>query len=277
MLASLLISLREGLEASLIVGIVFGYLKKTDQMRHQVYAWAGVIAAIVVSAVVAMVIISVGAELEGRAEEIFEGTMMFLAVAVLTWMIFWMRYQAKNLKSSIEGDLESMVKAGNPRGLFAVTFFAVVREGVETAIFLGAAALATDGASTLAGSILGLGIAALIGYLLYASTVRLDIAQFFNVTSVLLLLFAAGLFAHGIHEFQEAGIFPIINEHLWNISAFISAESELGQILKALFGYNPTPSLLEVVGYWSYWGFALFFVPRLVDFRIQQTNKLVTA
>src|SRR6185503_18076052 len=128
-------------------------------MKHKAYAWAGVIAAILVSFAIAFGILAVGAEFEGTGEQLFEGTMMFLAVAVLTWMIFWMRYQARSLKSSIENELAEAAKTENPRGLFAVTFFAVVREGVETAIFLSAAALASDGTGTLIGSLVGLAVA----------------------------------------------------------------------------------------------------------------------
>src|SRR5262245_37967830 len=189
MLASLLIALREGLEAALIVGIVLSYLKKTGQSKHLRYAWAGVLAATIVSVALALVITAVGAELEGPAEPIFEGTMMLLAVGILTWMIFWMRYQSRTLKSSLEQDIKATLGAGYARGLFAVAFFAVAREGLETALFLSAAAFATDGTATIIGTLLGLGAAVLVGYLIFASTIRLNLRIFFNVTGALLLLF----------------------------------------------------------------------------------------
>ena len=187
-----------------------------NQPRYRGYAWAGVAAAVVVSAIVAVGIQWVGAELEGRAEQIFEGVMMLLAVIVLTWMIFWMRYQARTLKGELESDLQTAVKDSSPRGLFAVTFFAVAREGIETALLLAATAFTVNGLNTLLGTLLGLGIAAIIGVLLYASTLRLNMRMFFNVTSILLLLFGAGLFASSIHEFQEAGVLMTIQEHLWD-------------------------------------------------------------
>lgn len=149
--------------------------------------------AVLVSILLALVLQIAGAELEGRAEEIFEGATMFAAVAVLTWMIFWMRYQAKSLKLSLESELESALSDGQERGLFAVTFFAVVREGLETALFLSVAAFASDGMATLSGTLLGLGIAVLIGYVIYASMVRPNLRLFFNVTGVLLLFFADSL------------------------------------------------------------------------------------
>ena len=202
MLAALVIAFREGLEASLIVGIVMGYLKKTDQTHKMKYAWLGVLAAVLLSILLALGLQAIGAELEGCAEEIFEGITMLAAVAVLTWMIFWMRNQARTLKSSIETELEAATNDGQARGLFGVTFFAVVREGLETALFLSAAAFATNSSETLIGALLGLAIAAVVGYVIYASTMRLNLRLFFNVTSLLLLFFAAGLLAHGIHTYR---------------------------------------------------------------------------
>ena len=253
MLVSLLLTLLEGLEAALIVGIVFGYLRKIGQKQHGRVAWAGVLTAALLSAALAVGITAVGAELEGRAEQLFEGTTMMLAVVVLTWMIFWMRSQARQFKTSLESDVHDAVTRGTAWGLFALTFLAVFREGVETALFLGAAAFQTSGLDTLIGSIVGLSIAVLIGYLLYASTIRLNVRLFFNVTSLFLLVFAAGLFMHGVHEFQEAGLLPEVIEQVWNTSAFISAESLAGQLLRTLVGYTPTPSLVEVIAYVGYW------------------------
>src|SRR3972149_6231299 len=134
--AAALITFREGLEAALIVGIVIGYLVKIGQGSRVKVAWAGVAAAAVLSALIAFGINAVGAELEGRAEQIFEGITMFLAVSVLTWMIFWMRYQSRTLKSALERDIQQAISSGHGRGLMAVTFLAVFREGVETALFL---------------------------------------------------------------------------------------------------------------------------------------------
>jgi len=269
--AALLISLREGLEASLIIGIVFGYLRKTGQMHYQRYAWAGVIAAVLVSVLTAVGIQLIGAELEGQAEQLFEGVMMLLAVSVLTWMIFWMRYQSRALKGSIESELAT--KSSNPRGLFAVTFFAVVREGIETALLLSATAFIANGAETVIGTLIGLGIAAIIGVLLYASVVRLNVRMFFNVTSIMLLLFGAGLFVNSLHEFQEAGVLLTLRAHMWDTSAILSEDSPIGLILKTLFGYHSSPSLVEVIGYIGYWVFVLLGVPWLVERRLKTTNS----
>ena len=255
--AATLITFREGLEAALIVGIVIGYLVKIGQGRRVRTAWAGVGTAVALSALLAFGISAVGAELQGRAEQIFEGVTMFLAVGVLTWMIFWMRFQARFLKVSLEKEVQTAATSGQTLALFGVAFVAVFREGVETALFLSASAFAADGAGTLIGALLGLAIAATLGWLIYASTVRLNVRLFFNVTSVLLLFFAAGLLAHGVHEFQEASLLPMTVEHVWNINHILDEKSALGEIMKALFGYNGNPSLLEVISYAAYWVVAL--------------------
>ena len=253
MLAAGLITFREGLEAALIVGIVLGYLKKIGRLDRQRYVWGGVIAAIVASLGVALGLQAIGAQFTGRAEEIFEGATMFFAVGGLTWMIFWMRYQGRYIKVALERDVQVAVTAGQNWALFALAFVAAFREGVETALFLSAAALASAAANTLWGGLLGLGVALLVGYLIFTTTVRLDVKRFFDATSVLLLLFAAGLLAHGVHEFQEAGLIPVIVEHVWDINHILNENSTLGSILKAMLGYNGNPSLLEVSSYLGYW------------------------
>ncbi len=269
MAAAALIALREGLEAALIVGIVLVYLRRIGYLEGRKSVWLGVIAAVFASLGVAVVIQLVGMNLEGRAEEIFEGATMFLAVGVLTWMIFWMRYQARFIKASLERNVQDAVKTGTKWGLILVAFIAVFREGVETALFLSAAAFASDGRGTLIGAALGLAAAILIGYLIYASTAQLNIRLFFNITSVLLLLFAAGLLAHGIHEFQEAGLIPTVNKHVWDTNYLLDENSNIGQMLKAVFGYNGNPSLEEVVGYFGYW----FVV--LVGLRLWMESRFV--
>ena len=253
MAAAALIALREGLEAALIVGIVLGYLRRIGYLEGRRSVWVGVFAAVLASVGLAILIQLVGMELEGRAEKIFEGATMFLAVGVLTWMIFWMRYQARLIKPSLEQNVQDAVVTGTKWGLIFVAFAAVFREGVEMALFLSAAAFASDGQGTLIGAGLGLAAALLIGILIYASTAQLNIRLFFNITSVLLLLFAAGLLAHGIHEFQEAGLIPTVNEQVWDTNNVLDENSSLGRMLKAVFGYNGNPSLEEVVAYFGYW------------------------
>ena len=253
MLSALLITLREGLEAALIVGIVMSYLVKIGQRDRISFAWAGVIAAALLSAVLAIAMRAVGAGLEEPYEQMFEGTTMLLAVAVLTWMIFWMRYQARFMKVELERKIQTVVTQGQNWGLFALAFLAVFREGVETALFLAANAFAADALGTLFGALIGLAIAAGAGVVIYATSVRLNVKLFFDVTSLFLLLFAAGLLAHGVAEYQEIGWLPIMTSTAWDTTQLLDAKSLLGSILRSLVGYNDKPSLLEVATYIAYW------------------------
>lgn len=270
MLAATLIAFREGLEAALVVGIVVGYLVRIGQTRYIKIAWAGVGAAVALSFVIAFGIQAIGGELKEPWEQIFEGTTMFIAVGVLTWMIFWMRSQARFLKSALEKEVFSAATSGQALALFSVAFIAVFREGVETALILSASAFVADQLGTLVGTVLGLGLAAIAGWLIYISTVRLNLRLFFNVTSVLLLFFAAGLLASGVHEFQEVNLLPATIEHVWNLNVIISDTSTLGAVMKALFGYNGSPSLLEVISYLVYWVIAFVGVRWFVERRAAQ-------
>ena len=253
MLSALLIALREGLEAALIIGIVLGYLRQIGRGDRALYAWAGVAVAVLFSVTFALGMRFIGAELQTPYEQIFEGTTLFLAVAILTWMIFWMRYQGKFMKSDIERKIQSVVTSGETWGMFGLAFFSVFREGLETALFLAANAFAADGMGTLIGALLGLAIAVAAGVLIYNYAVHLDITLFFNVTSILLVVFAAGLVARGVAEYQEIGWLPILTSTAWDTSAWLTIDSALGSILQALVGYNDKPSVLQVISYIGYW------------------------
>ncbi len=263
-----LLTTREGLEASLIVSIVLAYLAKTDNRRHFNTIWLGTAAAVGVSIVTgAALFFTVGA-LEGRAEQIFEGVAMLSAVAVLTWMIFWMRKQAVNIKRELEAKIEGAIAAGSAVGLASVVFFAVLREGWETALFLFAISESSTPWVTAIGAVIGLAIAITLGVALYMGSRRLNLRQFFTVTGVLLIVFAAGLLAHGIHEFQEAGVLPMTIEHVWDTNGVVSENSTVGEFLMTLFGYNGDPSLLEVVAWVAYASAALaFFLGPLLSWR----------
>ena len=253
MLSALLIALREGLEAALIVGVVLGYLKRVERNDRTPYAWAGVAIAVALSALIAMAMRVIGAELETPFEQMFEGTTMLFAVIVLTWMVFWMRYQARFLKTDLERQVESAVARGANWGLFALTFLAVFREGLETALFLAANAFAADAYGTVVGTLIGLTLAVVGGILIYVYAVRLNVKTFFDVTSLFLVVFAAGLLAHGVAEFQEIGWLPIMTGTAWNTAWLLNNDSVLGSILRSLVGYNDKPSFLEVTTYVAYW------------------------
>jgi len=253
MLASLLLTFREGLEAALIVGIILGYLAQIGHQDRRRWVWAAVGIATVLSIGVAVALEIIGAEFEGTAEYVFEGIAMLTAVVVLTWMIFWMRNHAHLIAHELKDDLHDAINKQHNWALFGVAFLAVFREGIETALFLTAARLASDGVSTIIGGSVGLALAVIAGWAIYSSSVHLNVRRFFDVTSVLLLVFAAGLLAHGVHEFQEAGLLPVFVEHLWDTSAILDDGSDGGAVLRVLTGYNDNPSLLEVISYIGYW------------------------
>jgi high-affinity iron transporter len=259
---------REGLEASLIVGIVLGYLAKTENRRYFRLIWLGTAAAVAVSVAAGAALFFTIGELEGRGEQIFEGVAMLSAVAVLTWMIFWMRKQAANIKKELEAKLASAIAAGSAIGLASVVFFAVLREGVETALFLFAIGESSTPLATGIGAVVGLAISISLGVAIYMGSRRLNLRQFFTATGLLLIVFAAGLLAHAVHEFQEASVLPGTVEHLWNTNGIVSEDSHFGKFLTALFGYNGDPSALEVGVWITYLVFTLtLFVRPLLAWR----------
>jgi high-affinity iron transporter len=252
MITSLVLSLREGLEAALIIGIVLGALRRMGRSDLNLSLWAGAISAIMVSMLAALLLRAVDKELKGIAEQIFEGVTFLLAAGVLTWMIFWMQRQSRNIKSDLEGKVSqaSLVQGGG--ALYLLAFIAVLREGIELALYLTASSLTSSGFQTLLGTSIGLLGAGLLGYLLYTTTLRLNLQRFFQVTSVLLILFAAGLIAHSVMEFNEAGVIPAVISPIWNLNPLLNDQSTVGIIFSTLFGYHGSPSLTEVLGYTVY-------------------------
>lgn len=203
-----IVMLRETFEASLVVAVILAFLRRIDRRDAFVYVWLGAGAAAILSAAAAAVLFTIGAELGGRAEKIWEGSTMLAAAVVLTWMIFWMRRQARELRRSLERDVGEALAGGSTRALVVVAFVGVVREGLEAALLLfGSVAGANKLVSSVFGSI-GLVFAIALGYLFYRGVERLDLRRFFQWTSVLLLLFAAYLLASGLAELQEVGVLP---------------------------------------------------------------------
>ena len=272
MFAALLITLREGLEAALIVGIVLGVLRKLGHTDRSRPVWVGVLAAVVVSAAAGWALNALGVAFEGRGEEIFEGVAMLLAAGVLTWMIFWMQRQGRQIQTELESDVRRAVTIGSTWTLFSLAFVAVVREGIETVLFLTAAAFSATPAQTLVGGALGLLVAIALGWLMFVAGRRLDVRVFFRATGVLLILFAAGLVAHGVHELQEAALLPTVIEHVWDMNHLLDEHSAAGTFLKALLGYNGNPSLIEVSSYVGY--FVAIYLATQWDKRQQVASAL---
>jgi high-affinity iron transporter len=256
MFPSYILSLREGLEAALVIGIILSALRQMLRRDLASAIWAGAGTAALLSLLTATLLTRLGLELKDPAEAIFEGITMLLAAGILTWMIFWMSRRGRNMKTG----LESGVKRASQNGkwsLFGLAFIAVLREGVELALFLTAATFSSSAHLTILGAILGLGTAILLGWSFFATTVRLDLRRFFQVTGLLLLLFAAGLVARAVGELVLAGWLPALIEHVWDMAGVVSADSVPGQIFGALFGYNPNPALMQVLAYAAYCGSVL--------------------
>jgi high-affinity iron transporter len=254
MLPSYVLALREGIEAALIIGIVLGVLRKMDRRDLNSTVGIGVFSAIIVSFLTAVSLNWIGAEFAGQGEQLFEGITMLLAAGILTWMIFWMRHQASSMKSELEAGVRQATLKKGRRAIFFLAFVAVVREGIELALYLLAARLASNPIQELSGAALGIGSAALLGWGIVATTRRLSIKQIFQYTNVVLILFAAGLVGLSIREFNEAGVIPVVINHVWNLNTILPDESTLGQLLKALVGYDSSPSLSQVAGYLGYFG-----------------------
>ena len=252
MFASFVLALREGLEAALLIGLLLGTLKKLGHTEYQGMIWFGAGLAIIVSGAAGYLSNVLGASFEGRNEEIFEGITMLLAAGLLTWVILWMRTQSRGINERLAANIKEVVSNQNQFALFSLTFIAVIREGIELALFLVTVSLDIDGREVLLGASLGLAAVTVVAFLSFKSLIRLNISRFFQVTSIILVLFAAGLVAHGVHEFNEVGFIPPVIEHLWDINHIIDEKSPSGELLKALFGYNGNPSLTEMVAYIMY-------------------------
>jgi high-affinity iron transporter len=266
--SAFLLSIREGLEVVLIISIVLGALRRLGRQDLARFIWMGVGAALLISLGVAASLSAAGIAFEGLGEQIFEGLTLLLAAAVLTTMLFWMRSHAGELSARLSAEVRraavgadgQAAPTGRPldnvgTAMFFVGFLAVLREGIELALLLAASAMSSSVAATVAGAGLGLGTAAALGYALIAGAVRLDMRLFFRVSNLVLVLFAAGMIALGVHEFVGAGLLPPLIDPVWNLNPVISDESLPGQLLKTLFGYDGRPALSEVVAYLGYLGF----------------------
>ena len=203
-----LVMLREGFEASLVVGIVLAFLDRTGRRDAFLPVWIGAGLALAISISVGALLFAIGAELEGTAEMVFEGVAMLVAAGLLTWMIFWMRRQARTIRHELEVQVESALARGSAVALAAVVFVGVLREGVETALFLFGTVEGSNRLVATTSAVVGLTVAVLLGYLFYRGASRLDLRRFFMATSVLLLIFAGWLLAQGLHELAEAGVLP---------------------------------------------------------------------
>jgi high-affinity iron transporter len=256
MTAALMLGFREALEAAVIISIIAGALKRAEMKKLFHPMWIAVVAAVVASGIAGALLSMAGIAFEGRAEEIFEGCLMLFAAGAISWTVLWITRNGRQLEQRLKSKTSAIAATGSWIGIFGLVFVSVFREGIELALFLTAAQTSSGTEGVIVGAVLGIIGAIVLGLLLYSGTIRLRVQTFFRVTSLLLIVIAAGLFAHGIHELQEAGIVPILVEHVWNLNPILDETSFVGQMLKAMFGYNGNPSLLETLGFALFLGTA---------------------
>jgi len=263
---SFLIAFRESLEAALIIVIMAVYLRKIRKENLNRYLYMGTAVAILASVILGAIVQVVYGGLTGIAAEIFEGTASLIATVVLTYMIFWMANNAQKIKSELQQKIDISISREQVFGIATLSFVAVFREGLETVLFL-SATIFVDPLGAMIGILIGFAVVILLAIFLMKGTYRLDIRKFFKYTSVILIVFAAGLVGYGVHELIEAGEgagveFGILGQQAFNINPAMNPDGTypllhekgaIGSILKALVGYDGNPEWLRIVVYIGYW------------------------
>ncbi len=252
MLATFFLMLREGLEAALIVGIVAAYLVKIGRRDALGKVAIGVVAAVGLSIGLGLAITLTIERLPLVVQETLEGIAALLAVGVLTWMLFWMRRQGRALKGELERGVDAALTAGSTRALVALAFLAVIREGVETVLFMiPILSFQGTGIDIVLAGVLGLAVAFAFGWAIFFAGVRINLRRFFTITGTVLIFVAAGLVAFAIAEFGEAGL--IRNTGVaFDLNRVLPDNGPIGSVLRGLFGYRSAPTPLEVLGYFAY-------------------------
>ncbi|HJQ45015.1 MAG TPA: iron uptake transporter permease EfeU [Amycolatopsis sp.] len=251
--SSLLIGLREGLEAALVVSILVAFLVKTDRRSALRWVWPGVATAVALSIAVGAVLTYTTAQLSFEQQEGLGGALSLVAVAFVTAMIFWMRKAAKSIAAELRGKMDEALAVG-PLAVLLLSLLAVGREGLETAVFFYAAVQTAQGgtAQPLAGFAIGIMIAVVLAYLLYRGAVRFNLGKFFTITGVLLVFVAAGVLGYGLHDLQEAGILPGLNTLAFDLSGAIPETSWYGALFKGIFNYSQQTTVLQAVAWVAY-------------------------
>ncbi len=270
MIGNYLIGLREGLEAALIVSILVAYLVKTGRRHLLPRIWAGVAVAMLLSVGIGALLTFGTRTLTFEAQEAIGGVLSIVAVSLVTWMIFWMASNARHLK----GELHAKVDRAADAGVWAITlvaFLAVAREGLETALFIWAAARsAGQGSTPLVGALLGIATAIALGWLIYRGALKLNLATFFKWTGAALIIVAAGVLAYGIHDLQEAGILPGLNTLAFDVSSVIAPSTWYAALLKGTINFTPATTVLSAVGWLLYVGIVMpLFIRRVRPVRAQ--------
>lgn len=262
MLPTFLIGLREGLEAGLVAGILIAYLHKLDRRDVLPRLWLGIGAAIGISLIVGAVLTFGPYGLSFQATEILGGSLSIVAVALVTWMIFWMGANARDLKRDLQSRLDAAI-SGAGTGIAVIGLVSVGREGVETALFLWATASSnTDPLLATVGAILGIVLAVVIAYLIYRGLVRINLSRFFTWTGFFLIVVAAGVLAYGVGDLQEAGVIPGWGQAAFSLAGVIPPSSWYGAILGGVFNFTPEPTWAQFLAWLGF-----FVVVSLLFFR----------
>lgn len=253
MVYAFLVTLREGLEAALIIGILLAYLEKSGRADGKRAVWSGTAAAAAFSLLGGLALNRFSESLTGKALEAFEGVTMLAAAAILSGMILAMQRHARSLKGELQGQVDRTHASGSRWGLVALACTVVGREGIETVLFLAGGAARAESSLTYAlAGVAGGAVAGILGWGLYRGSLKLDLRKFFTASGLLLILFAAGLLANGFKELHEARWVPRIVAHVWDTYDYLSDTTTGGRLLAALFGYDASPSLVQVAAYFSY-------------------------
>jgi len=281
---SLLIGFRESLEAALIIVIMAVYLRKIGKQNLNRYLYIGTTGAVVASILLGIIIQIVYGGLGGASAELFEGVASITATTVLTYMIVWMTKNAQKIKGELQQKIDVALTKGQMFGIVTIAFLAVFREGIETVLFL-TVSFFSDPLGTTIGMVIGFVLVGVIAFLLMRRAYRLDIGKFFKYTSILLIIFAAGLIGYGTHELIEAGEtvgveFGLLGEKAFNINPpanidgtfpILHENGVVGSILKALIGYDGNPEWLRIIVYIGYWVIVGMYILRI--YRKEGTNS----
>jgi len=253
MLATLVIFLREGVEASMIIAILLAYLNRIGRRDHFRDVFIGVGAALILAGGGgAAAYLTIRTYAGSRAQTIFETVTYLVAAAVLTYMTFWMRNHARSLSTELRARANAALDGKARWGLGLLAFQAVGREGIETVVFTLAIIFSTSTAGALGGAVLGLACALAIAFVIYRLGHKLNLSRFFTVIGVLLMVFAAGLLVDAVENLQQLGWLPVLNVPMWHSARLISESSALGDVLHSFFGYSDAPTPLQLVTYVLY-------------------------
>lgn len=266
MLAPFLIMLREGLEASLIVGIIAGYLRQTGRAAWLPAVWIGIFLAAALALFVGAGLQLANAAFPQKAQELFEALVGLVAVTVLIWMVFWMRRAARSMRTTLHHSVDQALAGQRGGGavwaLIGMVFFAVAREGLESVFFLLAIFQQSTGPAAPLGALLGVMVSVVVGWLIYGGALRLNLRRFFRWTGVFIIFVAAGLLAGSVRALHEAGLWNGLQERVWDLSRQLPETDLLGTILSGILGYRESPTLGEVLVYGTFLAVTLWLYLR---------------